>query len=70
MIDYLCRINNLPKPTKYNELRNKKMEKVCVSESLYLMLDNKLAKISDVYKASIPEFLEHNIVEAEIENVI
>lgn len=70
MIDYLCRINNLPKPTKYNEIRNKKMEKVCVSESLYLMLDNKLAKISDVYKASIPEFLEHNIVEAEIENVI
>ena len=53
-----------------NEIRNKKMEKVCVSESLYLMLDNKLAKISDVYKASIPEFLEHNIVEAEIENVI
>ena len=70
MIDYLCRINNLPKPTKFNEIRNKKLEKVCVSESLYLLLKYKIEKFSDIYKSSNPEFLEHNIMEGDIENVI
>lgn len=70
MIDYLCETNDLPIPTKYNEIRNYKLDKFCVSESLYRLMQTKQIQFSSIYKDSIPTFRDHNIIEAEIDNVI
>ena len=56
--------------SEYNHLRDMKLDKLYVSKSIYLLLLTKIIKISDVYKESIKTFLDHNIVEAEIDNVI
>ena len=56
--------------SEYNYLRDIKLDKLYVSKSIYLLLLTKIIKISDVYKESIKTFLDHNIVEAEIDNVI
>ena len=70
LIDYLCQSHNLPIPTKYNSIRNYKLDSFCVSESLYRLMETKQILFSTIYKESIPSFREHNIIEAEIENVI
>ena len=69
LIDYLCQMHNLPLPTKYNDIRNYKLNTYYVSESLYRLMETKQILFSTLYKESIPTFREHNIIEAEIENV-
>ena len=70
MIDYLCESHNLPIPTKYNEIRNYKLDTFCVSESLYRLMQTKLIQFSSIYKDSISTFRRHNIIETEIEKVV
>ena len=68
LLDYLSDKNELDKNDKYDDIRGMKLNKMYVPKSIYLLLLTKTIKISDVYKESIKTFLDHNIVEAEIEN--
>ena len=68
LVDYLSEKNNIELNHKYDSLRNIKLEKLYVPKSIYLLLKYKAMKISEVYRDSIKEFLNHNIVEAEIDN--
>lgn len=70
LVDYLSKENNIPLVSEYDEIRNKKLNKIYVSKSLYYLLKNKIVKISDTFKESIAEFLKHNIIEADIRNVV
>ena len=65
-IDYICTNHNLPLAKEYDEVRKLKMKKLYVSKSVYYLLKSKKEKISDLYKESIPSFLEHNILEANL----
>ena len=69
MIDYLCQKFNLPLPLNYQHIRIMKLKKIYVSKSIYLLLQNKQVKVSDLYKESIPVFLKHNIVEADLYDI-
>ena len=69
-IDYLCKKNDLPIPAKFDYIRKYKLDKVNVPESIYRILETRQMTLNEVYKKSIPEFLKHNIVEAEIENIV
>ena len=69
MVDYLCKKNNLPLANKFDEIRKKKIKTLYVPESVYLLLSSNMTNISQIVKESNPEFLKHNIVEAEIEKV-
>lgn len=69
LVDYLYTKRNMPLLTKYNELRNKKLDKVYVQKSIYLLLLMKIKTMTSIYKECIKEFLKHNIVEANIDEV-
>ena len=70
MLDYLCRKNNIPLCSTYENLRHKKLSAIIYPQSVIaisLVLGEKiLIKAKD---ESIPEFLRHNIVESEVESV-
>lgn len=69
LVDYLSNKNSIPLPKKYEQIRSYKCEKIYVSKSIYLLLNLKQIKVTDIYKTAIKEFLKHNIVEAEIDKV-
>lgn len=72
MIDYLCRLNEIPIVTNYNSLRCMKMKEIIYPTSLYLyskIMDQPDA-LSEAYENSIPEFKRFNIVENEVRNVV
>ena len=69
MIDYLCITHNLPVAKQYSKIREYKMEKLYVPKSVYLLLKNKMSKITDLYNESIDIFMQHNIMEANIYDV-
>ncbi len=69
LVDYLCAKNKIPQLEQYNYFREYKFDKIYVSKSIYLLLTLKQIKVTDIFKSAIKEFLKHNIVEAEIENV-
>jgi len=71
MVDYLSRENYLPLAENYNDLRYARLKETVYPAGVHLMC---FASGSDRYKEdclkeAIPEFLRHNIVEAEIRNV-
>ena len=66
MIDYLCTEHGLPVIEEYDAVRQYKLDKLYVPKSVYLLLQTKSAKISSLYKQSIPSFLAHNILEADV----
>lgn len=69
LIDYLCMTYNLPLIKEYDVIRSYKLDKLYVPKSVYLLLKTKRIKISSLYKESIPIFLEHNILEANIYDI-
>ena len=69
MLDNLCRKYNLPIPKEYHDIRAQKLSLLCVPKSVYLLLKSKTLKITDLYRESIKEFLDHNIMEANIYDV-
>ena len=69
LIDYLSNKNSIPLLEQYNHIRDYKCKKIYVSKSIYLLLMMKQIKVTEIYKNAIKEFLNHNIIEAEIENV-
>lgn len=69
LIDYLSKNNNEELLERYNEIRKTKLDRLYVPKSVYLLLATKTIKITKIFKESITTFLDHNIVEAEIDNV-
>lgn len=71
MVDYLSRENALPLCSNYNDIRERKLEKVVYPASVLVyaaaMNDDQILKES--WDASIPEFRSFNIVENEVRNV-
>lgn len=72
MLDYISRINNIPLCTRYNHLRRMKLKKTLYPASVLVtakvMKDNQA--LQNAVKESIPEFLQFNIVESEVHNVV
>lgn len=71
MVDYLCRIHNIPLVNRYDDIRKAKMNSVVYPSSILLLVKacpEKSVK-EGAFKASIPEFQRFNIVEREIEDV-
>jgi len=71
MVDYLCRVNNLPLHEDYAELRCLKLSEVIYPSGILLLcaaLRSDEPKEKSLREA-IPEFLRHNIVESEVRNV-
>ena len=71
MVDYLSRIHNVPLCSKYDELRKMKLEKTAFPSSIIvaaLVSKNDTIK-EEAIKASIPEFIQFNIVEKDIRDV-
>lgn len=72
MLDYLSRINDIPLCEEYSDLRCQKL-----SEPLYpsgivaesIVAGNDLARL-EAYRLAIPEFLQFNIIESEVRDVI
>jgi len=72
MLDYISRENNVPLCTKYNALRNVKLQETLYPTGIIAMaMASETPKImEEVLSQSIPEFLRHNIVENEVRDVI
>ncbi|MDR1001519.1 MAG: helix-turn-helix transcriptional regulator [Clostridiales bacterium] len=71
MVDYLCRENDLPLDERYAELRHAKLSDTLYPAGVLIMcaaLNSNKPKERSLEEA-IPEFLRHNIVEAEVRNV-
>jgi transcriptional regulator with XRE-family HTH domain len=71
MVDYLSRENDLPLCTDYNDLRNAKLKQTVYPSSIVALC---AASGEEKWKAgsrenAIPEFMRHNIVEAEVRNI-
>jgi len=71
MLDYISRENNIPLCTKYNDLRNARLQETVYPAGVYVMC---IASGSEQAKSegladAIPEFMRHNIVESQVRNV-
>ena len=69
MLDTLSLLAGQSTKEDYEDIRNTHFNKLIVPESVYYLLKNKMIKLEDIIKESLPEFLKHNIVESEIDNV-
>ena len=72
MIDFLCRENDIPVCTNYNDLRKMKFSKPIYPVGVIVMsscLGNDNIKYDSIRNA-IPEFIRFNIVENEVRNVV
>ena len=72
MVDYLCRVNGISRYTGYAPYRSVKLSQEIFSDGT-LLLDsfngNDKAK-EDARRNAIPEFKRHDIMEAEIRDVV
>lgn len=71
-IDYLSNIHQIPLFNKYDEFRKTKLKKILFPASIAVIAspkDDKKIK-DEMLKNAIPEYLQFNIVESEIRNVI
>lgn len=72
MIDYLCRVNNIPLVTDYDRFRQMKLKKIIYPISLWIYAEmcHKPEVLTESFENSIPEFKRFNIVENEVRNVV
>jgi len=71
MIDYLCRLNELPLDGSYDDIRQYKFNEPVFPEGVDFLCyihKNNMAR-EEYLKKAIPEFLMFNIVESDIRNV-
>jgi plasmid maintenance system antidote protein VapI len=71
MADYLSRENGFPLCSEYDDIRNAKLKRIIYPAGVLAMcaaLKSDEPKLESL-RESIPEFLRHNIVEAEVRNV-
>lgn len=72
MVDYICRENDVPLVSDYDDLRRCKLEKPIYPASLFALsaaVQNNYI-LEEAAKTAIPEFMRFNIVENEVRNVI
>ena len=72
MVDYISRENNIPICEDYNDLRRMKLPKVLYPNSViaaFAVSHDESVK-QQAENDSIPEFIQFNIVESEVRNVI
>jgi len=71
MVDYLCRVNDLPLCKEYNDIRGARLSEIIYPASVITMsvFSNSEQPKRDSYADAIPEFLRFNIVEGEVRNV-
>ena len=72
MLDYLCRENDVPVCTKYNDIRVQKLERPVFPIGV-LLTSEVLKSDEPIRKAeedAIPEFRRFNIIESEVRNVV
>ena len=69
MVDYLSRLNEIPLYTKYDYIRNHKMEQIVYPLSFKTYSTVMGISEKDITENAIPEFLTHNIVEGDVFNV-
>jgi hypothetical protein len=72
MVDYLCRINNLPFSDEYDYIRKYKMKEPVFPGGIHILcsLKGNDKPKDDYLKKAIPEFLIYNIVEGNVKNVV
>lgn len=72
MIDYLCRVNNIPLVTDYDDFRQMKLDRIVYPISLwaYAEMCHKPEALTEGFENAIPEFKRFNIVENEVRNVV
>lgn len=72
MIDYLCRVNDIPIVTDYDVFRQMKLDKIIYPISLwtYAEICHKPEVLTEGFENAIPEFKRFNIVENEVRNVV
>ncbi|MFQ9046818.1 MAG: XRE family transcriptional regulator [Anaerobutyricum hallii] len=72
MFDYICRINDAPICSEYDDLRRQRMQEIIYPTGVLLtarVLGDESIK-EQALKEAIPEILRFNIVESDIRNVI
>ena len=72
MFDYICRINDVPMCSEYDDLRQQRMQEIVYPVGVLLtarVLGDESIK-EQALKEAIPEILRFNIVESDIRNVI
>lgn len=72
MFDYICRINDVPICSEYDDLRRQRMQEIIYPADVLLtarVLGDESIK-EQALKEAIPEILRFNIVESDIRNVI
>ena len=72
MFDYICRINDAPICSEYDDLRRQRMQEIIYPTGALLtarVLGDESIK-EQALKEAIPEILRFNIVESDIRNVI
>ena len=72
MFDYICRINDAPICSEYDDLRRQRMQEIIYPADVLLtarVLGDESIK-EQALKEAIPEILRFNIVESDIRNVI
>ena len=72
MVDYVSRVNNIPLCNKYDTLRQAKLSEMVFSRGIHTtcLITKSDKPKKDAIKQAIPEFLRHNIVEADVRNVV
>ena len=64
MVDYLCRVNDLPYNNEYNYIRQYKLENPVFPSGIHVLCSvfNSDEPKNEFLKKAIPEFLRYNIV--------
>ena len=72
MLDYICRVNDIPLCEEYNDLRQCKLQETVYPTSILSMsIASGSEQTKEVARSTaIPEFMRFNIVESEVLNVI
>ncbi len=72
MTDYLCKLNDLPLCTNYNDIRRHKLSQIVYPSSVLIqaaVMHSDEVK-DEARKKAIPEFMRFNIVESEVRNIV
>lgn len=72
MIDYLCKLNDLPLCKNYNDIRRHKLSQIVYPSSVLIqaaVMHSDEVK-DEARKRAIPEFMRFNIVESEVRNIV
>lgn len=72
MLDYISRLNDVPLCSEYNDLRCCKLDRIIYPAGILILCA--VSKSDDAKRKAeaeaIPEFMRHNIIEADIRNVV